>query len=115
MSGALRVAIAGFGLAGEVFHAPLIAATDGLVVTAVTTSDRERAKRARAAYRGVHVAADADELLRDVDPINLLVVATPNRLHVPIARAALARGIAVVMDKPIAADAASAAALVDDF
>ena len=115
MSRPLRVAIAGYGLAGEVFHAPLVAATDGLVVAAVTTSDRGRAARARAAYRGVHVAANADELLRDVDPIDLLVVATPNRWHVPVARAALARGIPVVMDKPIAARAADASALVDDF
>jgi predicted dehydrogenase len=113
--GRLRVAIAGFGLAGEVFHAPLVAATDGLCVAAVTTSDGERAARARAAYPGVHVAADADELLRDVDAIDLLVVATPNRSHVPVARAALARGIPVVMDKPISPDAEAAAALVEDF
>jgi predicted dehydrogenase len=31
----LRIAIAGFGLAGEVFHAPLVAATDGLAVAAI--------------------------------------------------------------------------------
>ena len=115
MSGALRVAIAGYGLAGEVFHAPLIAATDGLRVVAVTTSDGARGARARAAYPGVEVAADAEALLRDVPAVDLLVVATPNRLHVPIARAALARRIAVVMDKPLAPGAASAAALVDDF
>jgi len=115
MSGDLRVAIAGYGLAGEVFHAPLVAATPGLSVVAVTTSDPARAARARAAYPGVEVAADADALLRDVAAVDLLVVATPNRLHVPIARAALERGIAVVVDKPLAAGAAPAAALVDDF
>jgi predicted dehydrogenase len=115
MNGVLRVAIAGFGLAGEVFHAPLIAATSGLSVAAVATSDAARAARARAAYPGVEVAADAEALLRDGPAVDLLVVATPNRLHVPIARAALARRIAVVVDKPLAPDAAAAAALVDDF
>ena len=115
MSADLRVAIAGYGLAGEVFHAPLIAATDGLAPAAVTTSDPARAARARAAHPGVEVAADADALLRDVSGIDLLVVATPNRSRVPVARAALERGIAVVMDKPIAAQAEPAAALVDDF
>ena len=39
MSADLRVAIAGYGLAGEVFHAPLVAATPGLALVAVTTSD----------------------------------------------------------------------------
>jgi predicted dehydrogenase len=115
MSRALRVAIAGYGLAGEVFHAPLVAATDGLRVVAVTTSDAARAERARAASSGVIVAADADALLRDVPEIDLLVVAAPNRVHVAVARAALARGIPVVMDKPIAPAADAAAALVADF
>jgi predicted dehydrogenase len=111
----LRVAVAGFGLAGAVFHAPLIASTPGMRVAAVTTSNAARAARAREAYAGVEVHPDADALLRDVDDLDLLVVATPNRSHVPIARAALARGVPVVMDKPLAADAGSAAALVEDF
>ncbi len=116
MSGALRVAIAGYGLAGEVFHAPLVAATEGLSLVAVTTSDARRAERARAAYPGIEVDADADELLRRrAGDLDLLVVATPNRIHVPIARRALTHGVAVVMDKPVAASAAPAAALVDDF
>jgi predicted dehydrogenase len=114
-SGSLRVAIAGYGLAGEVFHAPLVAATEGLSLVAVTTSDAGRAARARAAYHGVAVKPDAETLLRDIPDVHVLVVATPNRLHVPIARAALAQGIAVVMDKPLAIEAAAAAALVDAF
>jgi predicted dehydrogenase len=116
MSGPVRVAIAGYGLAGEVFHAPLVASTRGLSLVAVTTSDAGRAARARAAHPGVAVFADADELLRQAcGDLDLLVVATPNRLHVPVARTALAQRIAVVMDKPLATAAAPAAALVDDF
>jgi len=115
MSAPIRVAVAGYGLAGEVFHAPLVAATEGLELVAVTTSSPARAQRARDAYPGVAVHADADALLRDEPAIDLLVVATPNRLHVPVARAALARAIAVVIDKPLAPDAAAAAALVEDF
>jgi predicted dehydrogenase len=114
-SGSLRVAIAGYGLAGEVFHAPLVAATEGLSLVAVTTSDEVRAARARAAYHGVAVKRDAEALLRDIPDVHVLVVATPNRLHLPIAREALARGIAVVMDKPLAAGAREAAELVDAF
>jgi scyllo-inositol 2-dehydrogenase (NADP+) len=110
---ALRIAIAGFGLAGEVFHAPLIDATQGLTVTAIATSNPVRAARARAQYPGVAVMADADALL--ADHFDALVVATPNRLHVPIARGALHRGLPVVVDKPLAPGAAEAQALVEDF
>jgi predicted dehydrogenase len=111
----LRIAIAGFGLAGEVFHAPLVAATDGLAVAAIATSNPVRAARARAQYPGVVVVPDADALLADADRVDALVVATPNRLHVPIARAALHRGLPVVVDKPVASAAADAQALVADF
>lgn len=116
MSGELRVAIAGYGLAGEVFHAPLVAATEGLSLVAVTTSNAERALRALTAHPDIHVFADAAELLRRLGgDLDLLVVAIPNRLHIPIARGALTHRIAVVMDKPLATQAAPAAALVDDF
>ena len=111
----LRIAFAGFGLAGEVFHAPLIDATPGLCVTAVATSNPVRAARAQAQYPGVQVAADADALLADSAHFDALVVATPNRMHVAIARAALHRGLPVVVDKPLASDADEAQALVDDF
>jgi predicted dehydrogenase len=111
----LRIAIAGFGLAGEIFHAPLVEATDGLTIAAVATSNPVRAARARAQYPGIRIVADADALLADADRIDALVVATPNRLHVPIARAALHRGLPVVVDKPLATDAAAARALVEDF
>ena len=42
----------------------------------------------------------------------MLVVATPNASHVPIALAGLERGLAVVVDKPLAATAAGAAQLL---
>jgi predicted dehydrogenase len=111
----LRIAIAGFGLAGEVFHAPLIAATNGLRIAAIATSNPVRAARARAQYPGAAVVPDADAVLADADHIDALVVATPNRLHVPIARAALHRGLPVIVDKPVAPAAADAQALVADF
>jgi predicted dehydrogenase len=111
----LRIAIAGFGLAGEIFHAPLITVTEGLSLAAVATGNPVRAARARAQYPGVAVVDDAEALLADADRIDALVIATPNRLHVPIARAALHRGLPVVVDKPLAASAAQARALVEDF
>ena len=48
------------------------------------------------------------------DALDLVVVATPNRQHVPMARAALAAGLPVVVDKPLAPTAAEGRALVDE-
>ncbi|QNP63474.1 Gfo/Idh/MocA family oxidoreductase [Streptomyces genisteinicus] len=114
----LRVGLVGYGLAGSVFHAPLIATTDGLVVDTVVTSREERRAEARAALGdGVRFAASPDELWQRADELDLVVIASPNRTHVPIASAALRAGLAVVVDKPIAGSAAEArelAALADE-
>jgi predicted dehydrogenase len=96
---ALRAGIAGFGLAGEVFHAPLIDAVDGIEVAGIVTTDPERQARARSTYPNAEVVYNVEDLW---DRIDLLVVATPNRAHVPLALAAVERGLPVVVDKPIA-------------
>jgi scyllo-inositol 2-dehydrogenase (NADP+) len=98
----VRVGIAGYGLAGSVFHAPLIEAVDGLEVAAVMTRSPERAGQARAAHAGVRVVDSIEAVMEDVD---VLVVATPNSSHAEIALAGIRRGLFVVVDKPIAVTA----------
>ncbi|MFG2878325.1 Gfo/Idh/MocA family oxidoreductase [Streptomyces sp. NPDC048337] len=106
----LRVGLVGYGLAGSVFHGPLVAATDGLVLDTVVTSDPGRQAQARAEFPEVRIAASAAELWdrEDGDGLDLVVIASPNRTHVPLATAALTAGIPVVVDKPLAATAAEA-------
>jgi predicted dehydrogenase len=104
----LRVALIGYGLAGEAFHAPLIAAEPGLELATVVTSSDGRAGRARDRHPGVRVVADAERLHDGDGAHDVVVVATPNRTHVPLARSALEAGAAVVVDKPLAARAEEA-------
>lgn len=109
----LRVGLLGYGLAGRVFHAPLIAACPDLVLAAVVTRDPER----RAALRAVHPEAEPldtpEQLWERPGSIDVAVIATPNRNHLALARAALQAGLAVVVDKPIATTAAEARAMID--
>ena len=107
----LRVAIIGYGLAGRVFHAPLIAATPGLRLTNVVTGNPERRAQAVEAYPGIRTPADPSELWERGD-FDLVVVATPTDSHAPLAAAAIDRGIAVVVDKPLAVTADAADDLV---
>jgi hypothetical protein len=86
----IRVGLAGYGLAGSVFHAPLIAATPGMRLTLVATSNAERAAAARREHHGVEIVADADALIARAPELDLLVVATPNATHYRVASAALA-------------------------
>ncbi|MES5823526.1 Gfo/Idh/MocA family oxidoreductase [Streptomyces sp. RG80] len=105
----VRVGLIGYGLAGSVFHAPLIAATEGLVLDTVVTSNPERQGQARAEFPDVRVAASAEELLQQrAGELDLIVVASPNKTHVSLATAALEAGLPVVVDKPVAGTAAEA-------
>ncbi|HEX8560703.1 MAG TPA: Gfo/Idh/MocA family oxidoreductase [Pyrinomonadaceae bacterium] len=112
--GDARVGLVGFGLAGAVFHAPLVAATKGLRLAAVVTSNPERSRRARSLYPGALVYDDAGRMFERAGDLDLVVIASPNRTHAPLARAALDAGLHVVVDKPLAATAAEARWLVEE-
>lgn len=106
----LRVGVIGYGLAGAVFHAPLIAVTPGLELASVVTSNRDRRAQAEREHPGIAVLDRVEEVWARAH--DLIVVAAPNVAHVPLARAAVAHGLPVVVDKPLAASAAQARELV---
>jgi predicted dehydrogenase len=98
----IRVGLLGYGLAGSVFHGPLIRAAPALSLDAIVTGDPERQARASRDHPSATVLARADDLWSMAGALDLVVVATPNRFHLPLALAALDAGRAVVVDKPIA-------------
>jgi predicted dehydrogenase len=107
----LRVAIIGYGLAGRVFHGPLIAATPGLEVSSVVTSSPERQAQVAVDHPRARTLS-SPERLWERDDHDLIVIATPNDTHLLLAAAAVERGLPVVVDKPLAVSAASAEDLV---
>ena len=98
----LNVGLVGFGFAGRVFHAPVIRVVDGLHLTAIV----QRSGAPDAPYGDVELVRSVDELL--TRPIDLVVIATPNASHHPIARQCLLAGRHVVIDKPFATSVAEA-------
>ncbi|MEQ6916086.1 oxidoreductase [Halomonas aquatica] len=92
----ISVGLVGFGMAGRTFHAPLIQAAPSLELAAVVSGDPERVQ---VDHPGVEVLPKAAQLFarRDID---LVVIATPNETHFPLAKAALNAGKHVVIDKP---------------
>ncbi|MDK2748240.1 MAG: oxidoreductase [Brevundimonas sp.] len=103
----IGVAVVGYGLAGQTFHAPLIEATPGLTLTAVVSS---RPEAVHADLPEVAVLPDLNAALAR-DDIGLIVVATPDALHAEQSIAALQAGKSVVVDKPFAATLADAQAV----
>ena len=102
-----RAGIFGFGLAGQYFHAPLLAAA-GIDVSAVVSRQRDHVHSVLPQAR---VYESDSELLENSD-IDLVVIATPNHLHVEQAHRALSAGKHVVVDKPLCLRASQAEELI---
>jgi scyllo-inositol 2-dehydrogenase (NADP+) len=88
----LNVGLVGFGFAGKVFHAPVIRAVQGLRLAIIERRDVEAV------------------LAQKVD---LVVIATPNTSHYPLAKRCLRAGCHVVVDKPFTTTLAEAEELVE--
>ena len=108
----LRVALIGYGAAGSIFHAPLITATPGMSIGAIVTRSPARLQQAHHDFPEAEVFSTVDQLWSQASHFDLVVVAAPNRLHVPLGIAALNAGLPVVIDKPMAASVTDAERLV---
>jgi len=104
----IEVGLVGFGLAGRCFHAPVIRAVDGLHLAAIL---QRTGDTAAVTYPDTHIVRTIDELLA-IDSLQVIVVATPNRTHYPIAKHCLEAGRHVVVDKPFTTTVAEALELL---
>jgi scyllo-inositol 2-dehydrogenase (NADP+) len=105
----INVGLIGFGLAGRAFHAQVISRVPGLRLAAIL---QRKGDEAAAAYPDAKIVRSIDELLA-LPEIQLIVIASPNETHAPFARAALAAGRDVVVDKPFTTSYDEAVELVD--
>ena len=105
----LKVGLIGYGMAGQVFHAPVIAAVPQLRLAKVV---ERRGHTSRERYPWVEVVREAAALFED-EAIELVVVATPNSSHFELARQALLADKHVVVDKPFTLASTEAQALID--
>ncbi len=105
----IRVALCGAGLIGR-SHAAILAALprEEAALVAIADPSPEAAELAHAL--GVPHHADVEAMLDAVRP-DAAIVATPNQLHGVHARACLDRGVAVLVEKPMAGDVATAEAM----
>ena len=113
----MRVAMVGYGDAGRGIHARLLRSC-GDTVTHVVVRSPERATSARADWPDATLHADVESLVGAIGagaggPVDVVVVASPTGLHAVHVRALAETGRPIVVDKPIATDAASARHVVE--
>jgi predicted dehydrogenase len=110
MTDALRVGLVGYGSAGRGIHARLLREVGAQVVRVVTRSP-QRAATAGEDWQGVAVDPDVQALLGHAADLDVVVIASPTGEHVEHVGLALAAGLPVVVDKPLATTAEEAADL----
>ena len=112
-SAPIRTGIIGFGLAGRVFHAPFLATNPAFTITAIASSDADRAAQAAAAHPAAEIMSTDALLTRAAaGDLDLVVLASPPHAHREQAIAALEAGAAVVIDKPFVPTVADAEAII---
>lgn len=106
----LRAGVIGTGFAGRL-HA-LAARRAGAELVGVAASSQHRADAAAEALRAGRGFASG-EALATSDEVDVIHVCAPNRLHQPLAIAALRAGKHVVLEKPVAMDLAGGRAVAE--
>jgi scyllo-inositol 2-dehydrogenase (NADP+) len=88
-----------YGMSGRIFHAPFIHSNPGFTLKAIVERSQ---KKASAVYPDIISYDNVDELLNDGE-IELVIVNTPNSLHLEQAIKAMRAGKHVLVEKPAAA------------
>jgi UDP-N-acetylglucosamine 3-dehydrogenase len=96
----VRVGLAGLGSMGR-NHLRILAATSGANLAAVA-DPLPTAVAAATAQTGAQGFAEPQTMIAETE-LDAIVIASPTTTHVPLALAAIERGIAVLVEKPLAA------------
>lgn len=99
MNKSFNVGLIGYGIAGQVFHAPMIKCIKEFNLKKIRETKQGNIQLAIQRYSEVEIVADSDAIISDAS-IDLVVIATPNTSHFSLAKEALNAGKHVVVDKP---------------
>ncbi|NLM34694.1 MAG: oxidoreductase [Clostridiales bacterium] len=95
----VHVGLIGFGLAGRVFHAPIISSVPGLKLRKIFERKDENVAIIKEKYPQTIIVDNVESVFTD-ENIDLVVIASPNHLHYQLAKRALECGKNVVVEKP---------------
>ncbi|MEO6232807.1 MAG: oxidoreductase [Ferruginibacter sp.] len=111
MDKVIKVGLIGFGIGGQIFHAPVLTTVKGLSLVKIRAVKPEQVVVAKSKYPGATVVATPEEIFNDKN-IDLVIITTPNTSHHSLATQALLAGKHVVVDKPFTITSAEADDLI---
>lgn len=108
----VRVGVIGAGSIAQITHLPILSGLSEVEVTALCDIDERKLKTISQRYVIPFSTTDYRELLRR-DDVDAVIIATTTDTHLPIGKAALEAGKAVLIEKPIARKTSEAIALTE--
>ena len=105
----LRLGIFGVGTMAQLVHIPILRKVDGVKIVGINDLDSDKGERF-AQKQNLKWFENPEELL-EVNPDGVLIL-TPNNSHVPLALGALAAGVNVLVEKPLARSVAEAERMI---
>lgn len=112
MTARINLGLIGCGRIARLVHLAGIKKLNGVKLTAVSDTDRERANAAAAAAPGAKVYPDYGELLQEGD-VDAVVICLPTFLHAAAATEAFENGKHVYLEKPLAQNTKEAAPVIE--
>ena len=108
----VNVAIVGAGWWGTAAHIPALKDHPDAAVVAVQSRSLDKARKIAADFGVPHACTTVDEVLA-IDGLDAVVVSSTPNVHYAHAKAALARGKHVLIEKPMTITVAESEELVD--
>jgi len=105
----IPTALSSYGMSGLVFHGPLLEVHPGFKITKILERNRNDSA---GKHPGAELVRDYQAIIDDPD-IELVVVNTPDHLHVDMAKKAIEAGKHVVVEKPFTLKTSEADQLID--
>lgn len=111
MSEPIRIGIIGAGAITQVAHLPVLRKLKGVQVVGICDADLPKARALAERFQVPDAFADIEELL-EYEKLDAVAVCTPNHLHEPHVNAALSAGVHVLVERPLALNAAGAQKII---
>ncbi len=94
------VGLIGCGRIARYAHLPALMKADGIELRSICDTDRSVAEASGRRFEIERVYGDVEDILSDQE-VEAVLIAVPDRFHIPIAGAAIAAGKHVLVEKPL--------------
>ena len=101
MTDPVRIGVVGAGAIAQLTHLPVLSKMRGATLVAVCDNDRPKARALADRFDIPDACSDIGDLL-ETDGLQAIVIATPNHLHEPHVMSAIAAGVDVLVERPLA-------------